>query len=683
MQINKADILIRKEKGIKVLWLSEAFLLSCCAGLSDTFLRTKARFTYRQSVSPCMRDNSILPDTGTAWRWAKIDGRFYYSYSNIPDKSPANYKSKLPTCNELLELHYKVDKENSLCDIETHVRNVVNDIYKNYLPAYRNCTPIQQNNLAKAASFIEAIVFYIRNNEIDIRKNELFIQLAALVENEDYKYLPKNFRKLKEKILEANTGIAIAEVIKLPRAGNTNAGVFSSDSQLIGMIYQLAGMQQNFSHSFVIRKIQTVCALIGKETPSNRWIGSVLESHNLKFLTAKDRYGSKGRHGAIYSGYIPIEGALFAGDAWQIDGTRFNIIDHKTDDGKAFLYVVVVRDVHSGDALGWHFSHSEDHTTVLHALRMAVKETGYLPYEIVCDRFPGHNTEQMINFFEELTQRGIKITVAHKATGKAQQERWFGTLQTVFMQESNYYYGEGVKSRRRFSHRSVEYVSKVRKEAHKEGWDFDKASNHANEIVESYRNTNLSFYSRKHQNIDKSPAQLHAESEKPNVLLLNEAEITYLFGIKKTVSLKNDGLIKTEIFKTEYYFRTKDYSIISKYPKVIMCYDLEDLSHIHLYAPGKKVLSLYLGTAYNNEKAQVFGPNAQFNQLAKQKQIIAEIEEKKAQELSQYRQASGFDANLLMAGIAPKGNYESAETGYLLNEWSDSDIINLDVRNQY
>lgn len=683
MQIRKGDILIRKEKGLNAVWLSEAILLQYCEGLSEGFMRTKARFMYRQSVSPCFRDKAILPDTGKAWRYGRIDGQFYYAYANVPDKAPTHYKTQLPSKEELIALERDTVKETSFTDLESLINAGLKDNYISYLPAYSNCTDIQKNNLAKAASFVEASVLYIGNTGYDTSKNDLFRQLSDIIEKLDLKYLPANYRRLKETIMKVVEGSSIAETIKLPRAGNANASVFCNDNQLIGMIYQLASMQQNYADAFIIRKIQDVCELIGKEAPSDRWIGGKLESHNLRFLTAKNRFGDKGRGGVLYTGYVPVEGALFAGDCWQIDGTRFNIIDHKTSEGKnAFLYIVVVRDVHSGDALGWHFSYTENHVAVLNALRMAVKETGYVPYEIVCDRFPGHNTEQMKNFFEELTQRGVKISVTHKATGKAQQERWFGTLQTVFMQESDYYYGEGIKSRRRFSHRSVEYVAAMRKQAKADGWDFDAASNHANEIVERYRNTKYSYYSRKHKNVHRTPAELHTESEKPNVMYLNEAEMTYLFGLKKTIALKNQGLIKTEILNTEYFFQTTDYSIVSKYNKVIMCYDLEDLSHVHLYAPGKKALSLYLGIADHLKRAQVFGPDAKYNDLGKQESIIKNIQEQREQELNTLKQAAGFDVNLLLAGHASKGDYEQAESNYLRNEWDD-DTVSINVRKQY
>jgi hypothetical protein len=73
---------------------------------------------------------------------------------------------------------------------------------------------------------------------------------------------------------------------------------------------------------------------------------------------------------------------------------RVNITSH-TDDGKdKFLMVVAIRDVHSGDILGYSFDHSENRRVYENAMAMAVQKQVILPYEIVTDRFPGHNTSR-------------------------------------------------------------------------------------------------------------------------------------------------------------------------------------------------------------------------------------------------------------------------------------------------
>ena len=113
----------------------------------------------------------------------------------------------------------------------------------------------------------------------------------------------------------------------------------------------------------------------------------------------------------------------------------------QTEDGKTlrqqqFLYIVTVRDVHSGDILGYHYTITEDRWAVHYAVKMAAKNAGYLPYEIIFDKFPGHNSEEGSNFLKELENWGVLVTMSSNANVKPAQERFYGTLQTVFMQES-------------------------------------------------------------------------------------------------------------------------------------------------------------------------------------------------------------------------------------------------------
>ncbi|TSE08651.1 transposase family protein, partial [Aquimarina algiphila] len=165
-----------------------------------------------------------------------------------------------------------------------------------------------------------------------------------------------------------------------------------------------------------------------------------------------------------------------------------NLIEHTKDDkSKGFLFVIAVKDVHSGDILGYSFDYSENRWSVTNALKMAVENTGYLPYEIVADRFPGHNTKEVKALTHNLSLMGVKMTVTHKATGKPHVERGFGTIQSVFMQESKYYYGEGIQSRRASAHRSPEYLKEIRKESRKEGFGLTEAYNESQHIIEAFR----------------------------------------------------------------------------------------------------------------------------------------------------------------------------------------------------
>jgi hypothetical protein len=390
----------------------------------------------------------------------------------------------------------------------------------------------------------------------------------------------------------------------------------------------------------------------------------------------------------------------------MIDGTRVNIVDHhatwtdkegKRRSGQKFLYIVCVRDVMSGLPLGWEYCYEESAQAIIGAVAMAVRNAGYLPYELIYDRFPGHNTDDWAWIECDLRRRGVIMTVTHKAEGKANMERWFGSLQSVFMSESDLYYGEGVKSSRRYAHRSKEYVSQMRQWAQKNNFDFDAAIRETNNILEKHNNRPYKDYSRKFKNIDKTPQQLHDESDKPNVYPVADHEFCYLFGLKKSVSIRN-YMIQTEIESAVYYYGIDDCAVTEQYTgvKLLNCFDHEDLSRVHLY-DGMN----YLGTFNATTPAQRFGPDKDMRAVGKMKKITADNDSRrlaKLQEIeSRKRMAEATfqavdeeneltsEVGMLQGGRIKKHVYEAAETSYLWEYWEAEEEATLlvNVRNQY
>ncbi|TAG31899.1 MAG: transposase [Sphingobacteriia bacterium] len=651
------------------LWISEMHLLHLLPTLSETYLRVRARPIYKSQVSKCHRDKTFLPRVNASWRFAKINGTFYYEYDSIPDKAPNRYAAQLPQRTALIHLAKTATPEKNTA-IEPFLNDHLND-YKQFSSHYGDCTKQQQENLSRAAAFIKGCIEYYIQNELSEKDNSFFEQASIIAKAAEIKYIPLHVRNLKALILKdiIATNQQITEAIQLYRRGNTNAVIHMDDAELRSWIIQMRFSSKNFTNSYIIRKLQYMCMVCEKRTPSERWIGGIMEEANTKFLTAAGRYGAKGRHGQLYRGYTPFANALYAGDCWQVDGSRFNIIDFKLSveqDGKiikkqVFLYVVAVRDVHSGDILGYSFNISENRWTVHNALKMAVEEAGYLPYEIVFDRFPGHNTPEMIEFIADLENRGVKVTFTNTAQGKPKIERWFRTLQEVFMQESDYYYGEGIQSRNEYAHRSKEYLKEMRSKAKKAGWDFDAACNEAATIIENYRSTALSKYSRKFKTIEDSPALIHDKSEKPNVIHVEQNQITYLFGLRRKAKIANMGLVHFEMQGVTFSYRCAEYKVNRKYDQVTICYDLEDMSNIHLYEISDKPLKKYLGMAEEVPADMTpYGPDA-FKGYGKQQAIIKQLTTLRDEEV-QYAMAVGYDSmSILDSGNVSKQVYEEAD----------------------
>ncbi len=93
---------------------------------------------------------------------------------------------------------------------------------------------------------------------------------------------------------------------------------------------QLRSMPQNYSNEHIIRKVTDLCEMTTKKTPSRRWFGqTILELPKTQFLTGLKRFGASSSKSHIHKSYIPFQTALFAGDCWEMDATRINMISHE------------------------------------------------------------------------------------------------------------------------------------------------------------------------------------------------------------------------------------------------------------------------------------------------------------------------------------------------------------------
>lgn len=705
--INPNHIIVRRSNEHEpTLWLSQTLLIQLL-GVDEhsfaTYLRVKARPQFIKDVLPCHRNKEFLPQSqnNRAYRWGKNNGEFFYEYDSIPNKAPTFYADKLPSRSELVELKKASQNLAIVTPLQSFITEYINNHYKQYFTHYGYYTTEQQTKLAKAATFVDAAKIYFQQNNLhSSRDNGIYKELSKLLEGTGATYLPKHYRNLKQVVQQAINGTATTELVTLKREGNSNAAIHCNDEEIVSWILNLRFNGRNFTNSHIIRKIQWLCAISNKPMPSTRWIGEQMETANNKFLTAAGRYGSKGKYGQQYRAYTPFANALYAGDCWQVDGSRVNLVnfkqkvtitDHqtgneKTIDKEQFLTVVAVRDVHSGQVLGHCFNLVENRWTYLQALKMAVETAGYLPYEIVFDKFPGHNTDEFKTFITDLEARGVKVTFTHLATGKASMERWFGTLQTVFMQDSNYYYGEGIMSNRKFAHRSKEYLAQLRKDANAEGWNWDAACNEASTIIEAYNTTKYSQYSRKFKHINHTPTEVHDVSEKPNVITLEAHSLKYLFGYKRKAKISNMGLIDFQINNVMFNYRCANYDVVSKHNYITVAYTLEDLSRIELYEISDSPIKKHLGTANEIKDIVPFGKDA-FKGYGKQQAIIKELEEFRNQEL-EFKMAVGYDAmTIIEQGSVKKYAYEEADataTMQLITGSKNDDISADDyLRNQY
>ncbi|MDR1865969.1 MAG: hypothetical protein LBR08_10415 [Bacteroidales bacterium] len=655
------------------LWVSQDYVLRTTE-VSGGYLGV-AGTRARRAASPAR-----------SWHHETVGGRRYFMYSSLP----ARYSAQLPDYADLARQAVRLQG-----DAEAIVSEAVAGGYKLHLDAFREGNDdARMKRMATSAAILCGMKAYIDTRGLSYKKSDFFRKMANELSINHVKYLPKTWRGLRDKVEAYAAGAALNEVVRTKNLGNRNAARFKNNPLIVGWVCDLAGSQKNYSGAQIYRNLVRQCQASGlSKIPSMRWINYFLSSPKTKNLI-KDRYGAGSRHNCNYRGNTPMQKAPNAGDCWEIDGTRVNIIDHaavETDAGgkrrhvHKYLYIVVVRDVMSGLPVGWEYCHVESSSAVISALAMAVRNTGYLPCELVHDRFPGHNTDEWQWVECELRRRGIIMTVAHKAEGKAGVERWFGTLQDVFMSENEKYYGQGVKSTRRHAHRTPEYIAEMQRKATKNGFDFDAACRETDAILHNHNNRPYSAYSKKFKHISESPQQLHDMSERPNAFDVADHEYCYLFGLKRGISIRN-YMITAEIDRQTHYYGIDDCDVTALYTgvKLLCCFDREDRSRVHVYN-GEN----YVGTFNEITPAQRYGPDRDMRAVGKIRKIVADNEAYRARELAEIaarkRQAeaslppppspspngacpgvqSGSEAALLMGALIGKHEHEAAETAFL------------------
>ena len=693
MNLQPTDIIIRKTDGTETLWLSQRLVMEVC-GISEGLLQTN-RDRYKKSVRACdlAKSKEFLPDSGKAWRWAKTSSGFYYCLDNIPDRAPKFYRSMFGDAETLRELWEQSRQNKFESELELRFKRHIKANFRNFLEFYTDADEVQRPALAKACAVLDFILD--EKDSYGGTKNKIYKDLSPILKEMDLQYIPHNPIRLKEKIdILEEFDHSIPEIIRLPRVGNLNAEVYN-DPVVFGWAMQLRAEGANFTDKYIIRQIWEACERTGRRKPSDRWFGQkIFETAHAQFLTAQKRYGSS-KKANIHKSYIPFADAFYAGDCWEVDATRVNIIAHQTKDENGnkverHLMVVVVRDVMSGDILGYDFTYAEDHSSFARAMKMAVQTAGYLPYELVTDRFPGHNTDQIKRLFERMEAMGVIVTMSHNAKEKAGIERWFGTFQSVILMGSKYYYGEGITSTRLTAQRSPEYLAKLKKESRKAGFDVVQAYTECETLIEQWRNLKYSYYSRKHANLHKTPKELHNESEKKHVTFVNRLQTSMLFDLKKEITIRNNGQFHLEMMGVKFYYQidVEDYEIIAKYhnKQVLVSYDLDDLNEVYLWREHGNLL-VSLCTAQELKPIVKHGPGKELGKISQQKARERRIEELKQQDLDQYTAVANEEELLLGINTDKKkaNGFEDYYNGVNipLKKVSGSDIAPDDFENSF
>lgn len=643
------------------------------AGLSYASLRvlcSRGMAQWQTTTDPADRRRSLIRYNTLSSKYQEF---FKAKYTN--GLEPAKFLFLAPAKQE--------------CTLLDHLLEAYEE-YQGFLKYYTSVTAADDRKtqktrkyLARAAACMSAIHIYYSQNNISISNRKPIIEVSEYLMNEKeslwpkpYSYMKCSVRHIQESLKSLADGASIDEVICQPRMGNENR-MGESHAYIKGAVARIITSGKNPTTAEVVRKVQYLCTREELGKPSESTIYKYVAE--MKSITALQRFGEANKASQNQRFSIPSTRAMYTGDCWEMDGTRVQIQPFKTvsssgvENQLAYLYIVAVRDVYSGAYLGWSFGVAESGLMYREALKMAVSLSGYLPYELRHDRFPGHNSDDIERLFESLTNRGVKLTKTSTATGKAAVERAFGTLQSVFESDRKEWVGQGIRSSRDYARPTAEYLAKTHKELKSEGFTWEEAWRVENEVVMTYNYTPYSLYSKKYRTITQSPIELHdADTDRPNVIKVETYDVADLFWATRKITIRNYA-INIEVNRTSYTYMLTDekyYNIIRNHSAVLVKFDASDMSEVMLF---DSLYNSFLDTAKEFTKPNLYGPNADFGIMAEEKAKQKALKQRLNTDLASVQSACDDDVlSIQIAHLIPKANAELAEQSAMANYWRNT-----------
>ncbi|RHO73396.1 hypothetical protein DW083_06000 [Parabacteroides sp. AF48-14] len=375
--------------------------------MSD-YLWKIGRINYKKSVSPCHQSKDILPDTGKAWRYARINGRFYYDFDRIPDRKDTQYRSRLGDRDTLLhiadntaELERKAEEKDMYSLIQQYVYDRISNTDVNYF-RYYEIGGVCKYNLDKARQLAEAIAWARsikdlvssgRFKEFGIKTKESFYEVCATI--------------LHKKQLEGftiTTGGSLRKKLHYFPADETEqyaffiTGRFGNDNaRKLGkckLVDEETGEIKRFDlHEALILKLwmnfggsakDTKIALWSQYERDIQYLGEkelsystfchYTNMYDTRLKTYRERHGWKA-FATTFLSYIPSESLRYGNSLWCADGSgtlAYSYTDRKGKLRSMRLYIIMVTDVATGKVVGWAPAEKGQHKETPEMVREAV-----------------------------------------------------------------------------------------------------------------------------------------------------------------------------------------------------------------------------------------------------------------------------------------------------------------------
>ncbi len=465
-------IYIKNDKGQKTVWLAEQYIVDDLNIKANNICVMRSR--YKETVKPSIVDKvktgqrQLLPDSGKAWRYGKINGQYFYCYDNIPDRAPKYLRSQLPEKQELLQL---AEKQGAY-DSQTIRENLINLLKETFDEEFDHkdirfymyefgLSPEKSEFYAKRRAWLQVISNFDRDKiyrKKGIRTETEFFQIASSLTGEvkintggtlrkELHYY-NNTEDKREYVISGKEGNQNARVVGVNKVVDKETGeVFDLDihEALIYHSWLNPGHHGKLLKNDVYNTYSQDILQYGLFPLSKRTVCQYLNRYSKRSLASLERDG----HSYFTDKYLPQVHRFkpkYVGTLWAADFSgsklmyRYQKINKKTGKkqwsvGSWYLFRVV--DAASGYIVGWSVAENgekgENWETVRSGLNMALENNkGCLARELVTDNgpaFTGSNNVKLALLFDKHT----RISKNHKRASIAetyvrllnQQARYF------------------------------------------------------------------------------------------------------------------------------------------------------------------------------------------------------------------------------------------------------------------
>lgn len=517
-----------------------------------------------------------------------INGLAYINYDTIPEPSRAKLPNKEELRKEYNRQQYKHKENYFLNELQAaytglNVSKYIREMLEHEL--YSTINRYKITELARRASVVERILELHNERKEQGTLSALFHAYNTVYPN-SYAQLPRfsmALAKAKSK--------GVLSIVVDKRMFRKTEKKYTATHEYAATF--LLSHNNAYTQVKAYELFQEFCSVEGIDTPSFKWFVRYYKKN--RNLIDANRY----KQPKTEPMYASLKPAKHAGTLWYIDGWNIPINGKKLNDKGGYEKFVnytlfAVMDSYSRKIVGSFVAESENTETILEGLSIAVKNTGYLPSEIIADNHSWNKTKIADNIKEKFEKLGVKWTIDSNPRRKGKLERSFRTLGDNHFKMCYGYTGQGVKSKIKNGRTQQVLLDQYNKTQNMLSYGQIVAT--ALCVVNEYNDSII-------KRLKDTPNNLHDNSEKPRIVPLDDFMRMELFFRESEVTIRNGQItLNRGLHSYEYQLPAAYYN---DWNNKTVAYRRDNFEHIYLYdiETKKPICSLALKPSIHEASA--------------------------------------------------------------------------------